>query len=89
MSAVSQWELGLSTLSDGARALTLDLTLVNPDDERALAALLGDADRPKIVANAKGTWHALHARGLGLDGVVADPSLAGYLCRPEQRGYDP
>ena len=78
----------LLALSDGARALALDLALVDPDDERALAALLGDADRPKIVADAKGAWHALHARGLGLDGVVADPSLAGYLCRPEQRGYD-
>ena len=78
----------LLALSDGARALALDLALVDPDDERALAVLLGDADRPKIVADAKGTWHALHARGLGLDGVVADPSLAGYLCRPEQRGYD-
>ena len=78
----------LLALSDGARALALDLALVNPDDERALAGLLGDADRPKIVADAKGVWHALRARGLELDGVVADPSLAGYLCRPEQRGYD-
>ena len=78
----------LLALSDGARALALDLALVDPDDERALAALLGDADRPKIVADAKGVWHALRARGLELDGVVADPSLAGYLCRPEQRGYD-
>ena len=39
----------LLALSDGARALALDLALVDPDDERA---------------------------------------LAGYLCRPEQRGYD-
>ena len=78
----------LLALSDGARALALDLALVDPDDERALAGLLGDADRPKVVADAKGVWHALHARGLELDGVVADPSLAGYLCRPEQRGYD-
>ncbi len=78
----------LLALSDGARALALDLALVDPDDERALAGLLGDADRPKVVADAKGVWHALRARGLALDGVVADPSLAGYLCRPEQRGYD-
>ena len=78
----------LLALSNGARALALDLALVDPDDERALAGLLGDADRPKIVADAKGVWHALRARGLELDGVVADPSLAGYLCRPEQRGYD-
>ena len=78
----------LLALSDGARALALALALVDPDDERALAGLLGDADRPKVVADAKGVWHALRARGLELDGVVADPSLAGYLCRPEQRGYD-
>ena len=78
----------LLALSDGARALALDLALVDPDDERALAGLLGDADRPKVVADAKGVWHALRARSLELDGVVADPSLAGYLCRPEQRGYD-
>ena len=45
-------------------------------------------ERPKLVADAKGSWHALSARGLTLDGVVADPSLAGYLCRPEQRSYD-
>ncbi|MDO4900266.1 DNA polymerase I [Actinomyces sp.] len=75
-------------LSDGVTALVADLSLLDPADEAALSALLADADRPKIVADAKGSWHALHARGIDLDGVTADPALAGYLCRPEQRSYD-
>lgn len=76
------------SLSDGSHAVVIDLATILPEDEAALAALLADVDRPKLVADAKGSWHALTARGLTLDGVVADPSLAGYLCRPEQRSYD-
>ena len=76
------------SLSDGTHAVAIDLATILPEDEAALAALLADVDRPKLVADAKGSWHALTARGLTLDGVVADPSLAGYLCRPEQRSYD-
>ena len=75
-------------LSDGSRAVAIDLTEILPEDEAVLARLLADVERPKLVADAKGSWHALSARGLRLDGVVADPSLAGYLCRPEQRSYD-
>ncbi|WP_233188406.1 DNA polymerase I [Actinomyces qiguomingii] len=83
-----QGDATMIALSDGEAALVADLSLLDPADEQALSALLADADRPKIVADAKGSWHALRARGIHLDGVVADPSLAGYLCRPEQRSYD-
>ncbi|SDN65216.1 DNA polymerase I [Actinomyces ruminicola] len=83
-----QGDATMIALSDGAAALVADLSLLDPADEEALTALLADADRPKVVADAKGSWHALHARGIDLDGVAADPSLAGYLCRPEQRSYD-
>ena len=78
----------LVSLSDGSRAVVIDLAEILPGDEAVLARLLSDVERPKLVADAKGSWHALSARGLTLDGVVADPSLAGYLCRPEQRSYD-
>ena len=81
-------DAALVSLSDGARAVAIDLTEILPEDEAALATVLADLERPKLVADAKGSWHALSARGLVLDGVVADPSLAGYLCRPEQRSYD-
>ena len=81
-------DAALVSLSDGSRAVAIDLTEILPEDEAVLARLLADVERPKLVADAKGSWHALSARGLRLDGVVADPSLAGYLCRPEQRSYD-
>jgi len=81
-------DAALVSLSDGSRAVVVDLTEILPEDEAVLAQLLADVERPKLVADAKGSWHALSARGLRLDGVVADPSLAGYLCRPEQRSYD-
>nr|WP_136193932.1 DNA polymerase I [Actinomyces procaprae] len=83
-----QGDATMVSLSDGAVALVADLSLLDPADEQALSTLLADAGRPKIVADAKGAWHALHARGIDLDGVIADPALAGYLCRPEQRAYD-
>ncbi|OLO68892.1 DNA polymerase I [Actinomyces oris] len=81
-------DAALVSLSDGSRAVAIDLTEILPEDEAVLAQLLADVERPKLVADAKGSWHALSARGLRLDGVVADPSLAAYLCRPEQRSYD-
>jgi len=75
-------------LSNGRTAVVVDTALVAPEDEAALAGLLSDIDVPLIVTDAKGAWHALRARGLSLDGVIFDPALAGYLCRPEQRRYD-
>nr|WP_283251321.1 MULTISPECIES: DNA polymerase I [unclassified Actinomyces] len=83
-----QGDARLLAVTDGRRALAVDLAELSVDDESELAELLADPDHPKVVADAKGVWHALRARGLDLDGVVADPSLAGYLCRPEQRAYD-
>jgi len=75
-------------LSNGRTAIVVDTALAAPEDETALADLLSDIDVPLIVTDAKGAWHALRARGLSLDGVIFDPALAGYLCRPEQRRYD-
>ncbi|WP_167202223.1 DNA polymerase I [Actinomyces respiraculi] len=83
-----QGDARLLAVTDGRRALAVDLADLSADDEAELAELLADPDHPTVVADAKGVWHALRARGLDLDGVVADPSLAGYLCRPEQRTYD-
>lgn len=84
----AQGDVTLLSVSDGAAALVLDPALLSPEDEAALGSLLADASRPKVLGDAKGAWHALHARGLELDGVTGDTSLAGYLCRPEQRSYD-
>ena len=75
-------------LSDGHDAVVVDPVLAAPEDETALLDLLGGTGTPLVVTDAKGAWHALRARGLTLDGVIFDPALAGYLCRPEQRSYD-
>ena len=62
-------DAALVSLSDGSRAVAIDLTEILPEDEAVLARLLADVERPKLVADAKGSWHALSARGLRLDAV--------------------
>ncbi|MDR1426177.1 MAG: DNA polymerase I, partial [Bifidobacteriaceae bacterium] len=57
-------------------------------DDEALAAWLADPDAPKVSADAKRHWHLLRGRGLNLDGVSMDTTLAAYLCYPDQRTYD-
>ena len=59
-----------------------------PDDDKALADWLSDAERPKVLHDAKGQAHALAAQGWTLSGVVADTALATYLVKPDQRAYD-
>ena len=54
----------------------------------ALAAWLGDPDRPKVLHDAKGPSLALAARGWPLAGLASDTALAAYLARPDQRSYD-
>lgn len=80
------WAVALA--DDAGVAVALDLTALDPADEKALRAWLGDADAPKVVHGAKAAWHELAARGTALRGVVFDTELAAYLCHPDQRGYD-
>jgi DNA polymerase-1 len=80
------WALAVA---DGpTRAISVDLTDLDPPDEGALAAWLTDPARPKTLHGAKDAWHALDGRGMRLDGVVFDTLLASYLCHPDQRSYD-
>ncbi|MFN8156690.1 MAG: DNA polymerase I [Candidatus Nanopelagicales bacterium] len=73
--------------SDGAVAWW-PLTALGPDDEKAWAAWLADAERPKAMHDAKGPELALRARGLELAGLTCDTALAAYLVLPGQRGFD-
>lgn len=73
-------------LSDGAQSLNIDLTSICPADEQALAQYLAGSQE-KYVTDYKSTWHALHGRGLELNSVSFDAALAGYIARPDQRGY--
>ncbi len=83
---------GVALAAAEGPAAYLDLTAeraeLGDDDTAALAAWLGDPDRPKVLHDAKGPALALAARGWPLLGVVSDTALAAYLSRPDQRSYD-
>lgn len=69
-------------------AIVLDLTQLDPADDKALAAWLADPDAPVVVHGGKARAHALRGRGYSLRGVTIDTELAAYLCHPDQRSYD-
>ncbi|MEV4255641.1 DNA polymerase I [Spirillospora sp. NPDC049652] len=78
----------LAVASRKGPAVHLDPAQLVEDDERALAAWLADASRPKAVHDVKGPMLALAARGLALEGVTTDTALAAYLALPGQRTFD-
>jgi DNA polymerase-1 len=65
----------------------VDTTTLNPDDEKALASWLSDADAPKALHEAKLAMHDLQGRGWTLRGVTSDTALSAYLVRPGQRSF--
>jgi DNA polymerase-1 len=79
---------GLAIASADGAAGYLDLIELDPEGTAALADWLADERRPKALHEAKGPLAALRARGLPIAGIVADTTLAAYLCRPDQRSYD-
>jgi DNA polymerase-1 len=66
----------------------VDVTPLDPAGDAALAAWLADGSAPKILHDAKGPMHALHARGWELRGLDQDTALAAYLVKPDQRDFD-
>ena len=72
--------------ADGASAY-VDLSRITADDESALSAWLTDPAVVKVVHDAKSALHALHGRGMWLEGIGGDVALAAYLVRPGQRTY--
>lgn len=91
---VGQWGRGtgdataLALATDGDAAAYVDLTALDPAGEAAVGAWLADAQRPKVLHDAKGPLLALAARGWSVEGITTDTALAAYLVRPDQRSYD-
>lgn len=91
---VGRWGRGtgdvtaLALATDGDAAAYLDVTSLDPAGEAAVAAWLADADRPKVLHDAKGPLLALAAHGWPVAGIATDTALAAYLVRPDQRSYD-
>ncbi|MFP3460927.1 DNA polymerase I [Arthrobacter globiformis] len=69
-------------------AAYVDLTGLDAEAENILAQWLRDADSPKVLHGYKAALKALANRGFGLEGVVDDTSISGYLIEPDRRTYE-
>jgi DNA polymerase-1 len=91
---VGSWARGTGDVGALALAPTegpvayVDVTPLDPAGDAALAAWLADELAPKILHDAKGPMHALHAHGWELKGLDQDTALAAYLVKPDQRDFD-
>ncbi|MDJ0351825.1 DNA polymerase I [Pseudarthrobacter sp. PH31-O2] len=72
--------------ADGAAYI--DLAGQDAAAENVLAGWLRDAAAPKVMHGYKAALKALSNRGLGLDGVVDDTAISGYLIQPDRRSYE-
>ena len=79
---------GLALATGDGGAAYVKVEGMSPDDDAALAAWLADADKPKVLHDAKGPLHALTAQGWDVRGLSSDTAIAAYLLRPDQRAYD-
>src|SRR6185437_3998381 len=61
---------------------------LDPADEAALAKLLADPARPKILHDAKGPILAFAEHGFAFAGLGGDTALAAYLVQPGMRTAD-
>jgi DNA polymerase-1 len=79
---------GVALWAEGRGAVWLDLEEASPADLEALAGLLAEPARPKLVHDAKNLYLAVWGRGWKLEGLAMDTALAAYLVLPAQRTYD-
>ena len=89
------WGAGTGTLDalalaagDGSAVATGPWSALADADQQALSRWLVDAERAKILHDAKGPLLALWAQGMDLRGVAADTALSAYLVQPGQRAGD-
>ena len=69
-------------------AAYIDLASQDAAAENVLAGWLRDAGAAKVMHGYKAALKALSSRGLGLEGVVDDTSISGYLIQPDRRSYE-
>ncbi|WP_375164786.1 DNA polymerase I [Arthrobacter sp.] len=77
----------LAIVRDDA-AVYIDLAAQDAEAENVLADWLRDEQAPKVMHGYKAALKALSSRGLGLEGVVDDTSISGYLIQPDRRTYE-
>ncbi|TSB20504.1 DNA polymerase I [Streptomyces benahoarensis] len=93
VSTVDVWSLGSGSVAEIALAtadgpaIWFDPAQLDEADERAFAAWSADADRPKVMHNAKGLMRVFGEHGWRIDGVAMDTALAAYLVKPGRRSF--
>ncbi|PAZ15427.1 DNA polymerase I [Streptomyces sp. SA15] len=94
VATVDTWALGTGSVAevalaapDGAAAW-FDPSQLDEADEKAFAAWLADAGRPKVFHNAKGAMRVFAEHGWSVAGVSMDTALAAYLVKPGRRSFD-
>ncbi|MFE2270956.1 DNA polymerase I [Streptomyces lavendulae] len=93
VSTVDSWGLGQGNVSEvalaaaGGAAAWFDPSALDEADEKAFATWAADADRPKVVHNAKGLMRVFPEHGWTLAGVTMDTALAAYLVKPGRRSF--
>ncbi|WP_419994053.1 DNA polymerase I [Streptomyces boninensis] len=93
LATVDTWRLGTGSVAEvalaaaGGPAAWFDPAQLNEGDERAFAAWLADADKPKTVHDAKGLFRVFGEHGWSLAGIAMDTALAAYLVQPGRRSF--
>jgi DNA polymerase-1 len=72
----------------GHAGVYIDLAAQDAESENVLADWLRDPAAPKVMHGYKAALKALSSRGMGLEGVVDDTSISGYLIQPDRRTYE-
>ncbi|MFJ3230386.1 DNA polymerase I [Streptomyces sp. NPDC086787] len=94
VATVDTWALGTGAVAEVALATAdgpaawFDPAQLDEADENAFAAWLADADRPKVLHNAKGVMRVVAEHGWRVEGVTMDTALAAYLVKPGRRSFD-
>lgn len=93
VATVDTWALGTGSVTEIALASAagpaawFDTTQLDEADERAFAEWIADADRPKVMHNAKNAMRVFPEHGWSIDGVTMDTALAAYLVKPGRRSF--
>ncbi|MGN9760294.1 DNA polymerase I [Streptomyces sp. SD31] len=94
VATVDTWALGTGSVAEVALAAGdgaagwFDPAELDESDEKAFAAWLADADKPKVFHNAKGAMRVFAEHGWSIAGVRMDTALAAYLVKPGRRSFD-
>ncbi|KQV93170.1 DNA polymerase I [Streptomyces sp. Root369] len=94
LATVDTWALGTGSVAEvalaasGGAAAWFDPSQLDETDERAWVAWLADADRPKVLHNAKGAMRVFAEHDWSVAGVGMDTALAAYLVKPGRRSFD-